>query len=220
MLISKAERMLRLNLQFFGEDGAGDNGAGAEGATNDEGAKNDGAKNDGNKATETVLSSEAIQKLIQKTVDERTADLGKKISDLRKENETLKKANMTAEEIAKADKEEFEKQKAEVELQKRQIHAHKAVATAGFGDDAEAVVNLVLGDTDENTDKRLADFKSLVDKLVAAQVDKTFKANGRNPKGAGNSNSEGGNETNIAEQLGKQTAESTKQANDVLKHYL
>ena len=52
------------------------------------------------------------------------------------------------EQIAQADKEEFEKQKAEVELGKRQIHAHRVVAAAGYGENAEAVVDIVLGDTD------------------------------------------------------------------------
>lgn len=170
----------------------------------------------------TALSSEEIQKMIQSSVDAKTASLGKTIADLKKENETLKKANMTAEQIQQADKEEFERQKAEVELGKRQIHAHKVVAAAGYGDNAEAVVEIVLGDTDENTDQKLKNFKSIVDKLVADTVAKTFKENGRNPNGGGNA---GGSEekdkkdTSLAEKLGKQKADQAKNSNDILKHY-
>ena len=170
----------------------------------------------------TALSSEEIQKMIQSAVDSKTAALGKTIADLKEENKTLKKANMTAEQIAQADKEEFEKQKAEVELGKRQIHAHRVVAAAGYGDNAEAVVDIVLGDTDEHTDEKLKNFKSIVDKLVADTVAKTFKENGRNPNGGGNA---GGSEennkkdTSIAEKLGKQKAEQAKNSNDILKHY-
>ena len=167
------------------------------------------------------MSTEAIQKLIQSTVDKKTAEFGKTIAALKKENSDLKKANMTAEEIQKAEREEFENQKAEVALQKRQIFAHRAVATAGYGDNADAVVDIVLGDTDEKTEERLKNFKSLVDKLVAETVDKTFKANGRVPNGAGqNGATDSRKENSIAEQLGKTRAEQQKKANDVLSHYL
>ena len=171
------------------------------------------------KAEETVLSSEAIQKMIQSTVDKKTAELGKTIATLKQENETLKKANMTAEEIQKADKEEFERQKAEVELQKRQIYAHRAVATAGYGDNAEAVVDIVLGDTDEKTDERLKNFKSLIDKIVADKVQQTFKENGRNPNGGGNGSSEENKDTSIAEKIGKNKAETAKKSNEILNYY-
>lgn len=169
----------------------------------------------------TPLSSEAIQKMIQSTVDSKTAALGKTISDLKKENEALKKANMTAEQIQQADKEEFERQKAEVELGKRQIHAHRVVATAGYGDNAEAVVNIILGDTDEKTDENLKNFKSIVDKLVADKVANTFKKNGRTPNGgsAGGSEEKEKKDVTIAEKLGKNKAEQAKQSNDILKHY-
>lgn len=170
-------------------------------------------------ATDTVLSSEDIKKIIQQTVDKQTAHFGKKISELTKENETLKRANMTAEQIAQADKEEFERQKAEVEKQKREIHAHRAVAAAGYGSDADAVVDIVLSDTDEKTDERLKNFKSLVDKMVAAQVKATFKANGREPNGA-QSTTETKPENNIAEKLGKARAAQAKQSNDILNHYI
>lgn len=169
--------------------------------------------------TETVLSSESIQKMIQSTVDSRTAELGKTIAELKKENETLKRANMTAEQIQKADKEEFEKQKAEVELGKRQIHAHRVVASAGYGDNADAVVDIILGDTDEKTDERLNNFKSIIDKIVSEKVQKTFEQNGRNPNGGSTSSNEEKSDTSIAEKIGKRAAETAKKSNEILNYY-
>lgn len=217
MLISNTERkMLRLNLQFFGADGEGGGTPAGEGAPT---ATVETPVTTPPTATETVLSSEEIKKIIQQTVDKQTAHFGKKISELTKENETLKRANMTAEQIAQADKEEFERQKAEVEKQKREIHAHRAVAAAGYGTDADAVVDIVLGDTDEKTDERLKNFKALVDKMVAAQVKATFKANGREPNGA-NTAAETKPENSVAQKLGEARAAREKQSNDILNHYI
>lgn len=223
MLISNADRqMLRLNLQFFGAEGEGnatagaETGAGAAAAGDLQGTESTEAQ----KKQETALTKEDIQKLIQSAVDTQTAKYGKTIADQKKEIETLKKANMTAEEIQKADKEEFERQKAEVELGKRQIHAHRVVAAAGYGYNAEAVVNLVLGGTDEDTDKRLGDFKALVDKIVSEKVNKTFKENGRNPNGGSTGGSEENKEkSNIAAELGKKAAATREQSNKILEHY-
>lgn len=223
MLISNTERhMLRLDLQFFGAEGEGnaaageETGAGAAAAGDPQGTGSTEQK----KQQETALTKEDIQKLIQSAVDTQTAKYGKTIAEQKKEIETLKKANMTAEEIQKADKEEFERQKAEVELGKRQIHAHRVVAAAGYGDNAEAVVNLVLGGTDEDTDKRLSDFKALVDKIVQEKVNKTFKENGRNPNGGSTGGSEENkNENNIAAELGKKAAAQREKSNEILKQY-
>ena len=216
-------RMLPFNIQFFAEGsaegGAGnnaENGSGA-GENNTQQAAGNAAEAKGR--TSNVLSQEEIQKMIQKTADIRTADLGKTIADLKKENAQLKKANMTAEQIQQTEREEFEAQKAEVELQKRQIYAHKAVAAAGYGDNAEAVVDIVLGSTNEITDERLQNFKTLVDKLVAETVQKTFKANGRVPNGGNKGGEETKQENSFVADLGKKAAETAKQSNEILKHY-
>lgn len=217
MLIRNSERLLRLNLQFFG--GEGDGGTAATG-DNTATENNTAAETGDDKAKDTVLSSEAIQKMIQSTVDNRTAELGKTIASLKKENEQLKKANMTAEQIAQAEREEFETQKAEVEFQKREIYAHKVVAKAGYsGDDAQSVVDIVLSKTDEETADKLQKFTAIVDKVASQKVDKLYSTNGRDPK-ASHSNTDGNKTINIAEKLGKQTAEADKQAQDVLQHYL
>lgn len=204
--------LLRLNLQFFGSEGEGE-GGGEPAPTDNNNKATD------NNAQDTVLSSEAIQKMIQSTVDNRTAELGKTIAALKKENEQLKKANMTAEEIQKAEREEFETQKAEVEQQKREIFAHRAVAKAGYdGDSVQDIVDIVLSDTDDKTSEKLQKFTAIIDKITSKKVDKLYETNGRDPKA---SHTNDGKETmNIAEKLGKQTAETNKQAQSVLQHYL
>ena len=221
MFIRKSDRLLRLSLQFFAEGGAGGEGSttgdnGGEGVNTNEG--NGGASGNPTNNQNPAFDEERLSKLIQSQVDRATADLGKTIAELKKENANLKKQNMTAEDLAKAEREEFEKQKAEVDLQRRQIYAHKAVATAGYGDYAESVVDIILGENDEKTDERLTNFKSIIDKIVAAEVDKTFKEKGRTPNGANNAQ-ESKTENTIAEKLGKARAEQNKQANDILKHY-
>lgn len=219
-MLNSEKKMLRLGLQFFAAEGAGDGGTPTTGTTETTTAATETTSTETTPAaTETAMTSEEIKRLIQQSVDTRTADLGKKISELRRENETLKKANMTAEQIAQAEKEEFERQKSEVEKQRREIHAHRVVAAAGFGTDADAVVDIVLGDTDERTDERLKNFKALVDRLVAARVSETFKNNGRVPNGS-QTTTETKPEMSIAERLGKAKAEQAKQSNTILEHYI
>lgn len=216
MFLKNSERMLRLNLQFFGDEGG--EGATVGGETAGNAASANSENNAGNNGT--ALSSEDIQKMIQSTVDSRTAELGKTISTLKKENEQLKKANMSAEERQKAERDEFEAQKAELEHQKREMFAHKLVAKAGFdGDDVQDIVDIVLSGTDDDTSDKLTKFTALVDKIAAKKVDKLYADNGRDPK-ASHTTTDTEKTVNIAEKLGKQTAEANKQAQDVLNHYL
>ena len=211
MAQTKSE-MLRLDLQFFGEEGGETAGAGNDTAGAENTSTNNASEED------KGLTPEAIQKMIQSAVDARTADLGKTIATLKKDNAELKKANMTAEEIQKAEREAFEAQKAEVEFQKREIFAHKAVAKAGYvGDDVQAVVDIVLGNSDEETSDKLQKLTAIIDKVAAKKVDSLYAANGRDPKAAHSTDTE---TVNIAEKLGAQAAEADKQAQSVLKHYL
>ena len=221
MLISNTERtMLRLNLQFFAEGAGGEGGAaggeGGAGGTNGEGAAGAGTNTDTN-------DDDRIAKLVQSQVDRLMAEERKKSAELQKKVDKLTKEKMSAEEIKKLEDEEREKTLAEREAALTQktnlIYAQQAVTKAGFGDDLEAVVDFVMGDSEEKTNERVTAFKALVDKIVAAQVDKTFKQNGREPNGAG-SGQGNKDENSIAEKLGKARAAQTKQSNDILNHYI
>lgn len=220
MLISNSERMLRLNLQFFGEGADGGTGGAAGGA--DTGAAG-GAAGGTDAGTGTQVSEEErISKLVQSQVDRLMADERKKNAELQKKVDKMTKEKLSDEEIKKLEFEEKEKTLAEREKtlnqQKNLIYAQQAVTKAGFGEDLSAVVDFVMGDSEEKTDERVKNFKTLVDKIVAAQVDKTFKANGRTPNGAGSAQ-ETKSDNSIAEKLGKAKAEQTKKSNDILSHY-
>ena len=216
MLISNSERMLRLNLQFFGE--GADGGTGGTAGGTDTGAAGGADGGTGTQASE----EERISKLVQSQVDRLMAEERKKNAELQKKVDKMTKEKLSDEEIKKLEFEEKEKTLAEREKtlnqQKNLIYAQQAVTKAGFGDDLSAVVDFVMGDSEEKTDERVKNFKTLVDKIVAAQVDKTFKANGRTPNGAGNAQ-ETKSDNSIAEKLGKAKAEQTKKSNDILNHY-
>lgn len=173
-------------------------------------------------AQDTVLSSDEIRKLIQSTVDKQTAAFGKTIAGLKKENEQLKKANMTAEELQKTaleeQKAEFERERAEFQQQKLLNHAQNITAKAGYGEDMEDVVSLVLRDDEEKTAEMLDKLSKLLEKRIAADRTKTFKEYGREPKGSRPATET--KENNIAIELGKKRAENAKQSRSILEHYI
>lgn len=231
MYISETRRkLMRLNLQFFGDSGeGGDNGgtngaSGENGATNTDTAQNNANTAQGEQAQESALSTEALERLIQSRVDKSTAELGKKISALQKENNNLKKANMTDEEARKieiADKEKAltEKEQALLERENR-LFAIKAIKEIGLDDGSQqslALVDFVMGENEDAITEKVKAFKALVDSFVSAKVEQTFKANGRVPNNAGTSGE--GTTSNIAAELGKKAAETAKQSNEILNHY-
>ena len=215
--------MLKIDLQHFAEPAGGDNGGdnGGEGNnatdTGTEGKTDNGGS----------LSAEALDKLIQSRVDQKTADLGKKIADLQKENNDLKNAGKSAEEIKKSelaekDKALTEKEQALLERENR-LYALKAIKEAELDDGGVKSLELaefvIAGATkEEDIDKRVQAFKSLVNSIVEKKVDATFKKHGRNPNGSTGDN-KGGETNNIAEKIGKERAERDKQSNDVLSMY-
>lgn len=174
-----------------------------------------------------ALNSEALERIVQSRTDKATAEFGKTIAELRKEIKELKNAGKTAEEIKKlelADKDKAltEKEQALLERENR-LYALKAIKEAdlddGGTDSLELVEIAIAGATkEEEIDKRVQRMKSIVNRLVEKKVDATFKKHGRNPNGS-TSDNKGGENTNIAEKIGKERAERDKQSNDVLSMY-
>lgn len=193
-----------------------------EAATNENGAQ----AQEQNTQEQNVLSTEALDKLIQSRVDKSTAELGKKIATLQKENETLKKQNMTVEQIREQeakdrDKELADRDKALTERENRLISIEK-IKEIGLDDGSQLsleLVDFVMAENEEAITARAKAFKSLVDRIVAAKVDETFKANGRVPNGGGKNGEEAKKENSFAAELGKKAAETAKKSNDILKHY-
>lgn len=139
------------------------------------------------------MSQEAIEKLIQSSVDRATNKLGNENKTLRETIERLKKEKLTEEEIRKLDAEEKEKELAEREQAVRdaenKMYALKALKKAGLDDGSESALELldmVRGADEAATDANIKAFKNILDRMVKAEVDRTFKSNGRTPeKGAG-----------------------------------
>lgn len=229
MLISNSERklknLLRLDLQFFGEEGGA--AGGAEGGTDAGTAATNAAATAANAAAgeqgAQANEDDRIAKLVQSQVDRLMAEERKKSADLQKQIAKMQREKMSDEEIKKLEFEEKEKNLADRERKIAQqtnlIYAQQAVTKAGYGDDLAAVVDFVMGDSEEKTDERIKAFSALVNKITAAQVDKTFKQNGRTPNGASAAH-ETKTENTIAEKLGKTRAEQTQKANDILNHYI
>ena len=150
--------------------------------------KGDNGKGKGDDDAEKLLD-----KKIQAAVDRATNKLGNDNKKLREELEKLRKEKLTAEELKALEDEEKEKElasrEAAVKAAENKMYAIKAIKKAGLDDGSEAaleILALVNADSEETIDANITALKALVDKLVKAEVEKTFKGKGRNPeKGAG-----------------------------------
>jgi hypothetical protein len=220
--------MLRISMQFFAEsDGTGGGDAGNTPTSGDAG----GAQNTPNTSTSGTddgkkLGTDDLDKLIQSRVDKAIAEMGKKNAALQKENDKLKKDKLTADELKQYELSEKEKELAELEKKlndrENRIAAIKAIKEAGFEDvngNTLELVDFVMGENEEAIQNKVKAFKELVDKFVRAEVDKTFKKNGRTPN-SGNVNG-GSTEKNnaVAERLGAAAAEKSKQSSDIINLY-
>lgn len=207
-----------------------------EETTSTTGAENTAVESTESTATETKQAeqntqqteSEKLDKIIQSRVDRAIAEERKKNADLQKKLDRLTKEKLSDDEIKKLEAEDREKALDEREkaLQEKEnrLYAIKAIKEAGLDDGSDTaleIVDLVISganDTEETIESKVKTIQALVKKLVAAEVDKTFKANGRVPQGANVSNAS--KTTNsIAERLGKDRATQNKQASDVLSYY-
>ena len=223
MPISNTERkMLRLYLQFFAEGG---DGATADTSATDTATSDNAAQNTEKQETNTLLTDD-VKKLIQSEIDKGLAEERKKSASLLKENEKLKKEKMSADELKKYETEQREKELTErdnaLTERENRLFAIEAIKEIGLDDGSKQSLDLIdfvmAKDTDTITE-RVKAFKSLVDRFVTAEVDKTIAANGRTPHGASVGNGGETKDNNIAVKLGKQTAETAAHSNDVLKHY-
>ena len=80
-------------------------------------------------------------------------------------------------------------------MAENKLYAVKAIKKAGLDDGSETALDilaLVNAGDEESIDSNIKALKALVDKLVKAEVEKTFKDNGRKPEqgsnGAGDDN--------------------------------
>lgn len=167
----------------FGFDVTGD--------TDDQNNKDDKKEDDPDNKKDD--EEKLLEKKIQQAIDRATNKLGNDNKALREQLDKLKKEKLTAEELQKLEAEEREKDLAEreaaVKAAENKLYAVKAIKQAGLDDGSEVALDilaLVNASDTESIDTNIKALKALVDKLVKAEVAKTFKDNGRNPqKGAG-----------------------------------
>lgn len=212
------DSLFRIPMQFFAE--GDDAGNGSEG--NDAGQGNN---SDGNANNNPPVD---YDKLIQSKLDKAMAEERKKSAALQKELDKLKKEKMTDDERKQAEISEKEKELAEREQmlldKENRLTAIKEIKAAGLDDGSGLsleLVDFVMGDNEEAIKNKVKTFKELFDKFVKAEVDKTFKQNGRNPNGSNNPAPEGNNNDNsVAKKLGEAAAAKAKQSTDILNLYL
>ena len=166
-----------------------------------------------------------IEKLIQKSVDRATNKLGNENKKLREQLDELRKQGKTAEEIKKmemAEKEErIAEREAKIQERENRLFAIKAIKEIGLDDgssNALELVDFVMSDNEEAITSRVKAFDSLVKKFVSAEVNRTFKDNGRNPESGNGGNADAKN--NVAANIGKITADRNAASKQVLNHYL
>lgn len=182
--------------------------------------------NSANDAKGTDNTELSIEELIQRAVDRATNKLGNENKKLRDQNETLKREKLTDAErkqLEIADREaDIADREAKLKERENRLFTIKAIKEAGLDDgsaNALELVDFVMTDEEETTTARVKAFSALVKKFVSAEVDRTFKANGRNVEKGGTGKTE--NPTNnLVENLGKATADRNAAANKVLNHYL
>ena len=134
------------------------------------------------------LSEDELNRRIQSAVDRATCKLGNEKKKLEEQISELKKKQMTEAERQAFDLSEREKALAEKEAkiteQENRLYAIKALKKAGLDDGTDASLELtefVLGKDAEAIDAKVKAFQALLNKMVSAEVSKTFKTNGGNP---------------------------------------
>lgn len=210
--------LFRIPMQYFAE--GDDAGNGSEGGDAGQGNNPDGNANNNPPVD--------YDKLIQSKLDKAMAEERKKSAALQKELDKLKKEKMTDDERKQAEMSEKEKELAEREQmlldKENRLTAIKEIKAAGLDDGSGLsleLVDFVMADNEEAIKNKVKTFKELFDKFVAAEVDKTFKKNGRNPNGSNNPAPEGNNNDNsVAAKLGAAEAAKAKQSTDIMNLYL
>lgn len=138
------------------------------------------------------LDEDQLDKIIQSKVDKITSKLGKEKADLQKQLEKLKKEKLTADEIKHMElsekEQEIEEREQSLKEKENRLYAIKSIKSAGLDDGSDkalALVDFVLGGDETDIDEKVKAFSDLVKRFVKAEVDKTFKANGREPEKGG-----------------------------------
>lgn len=136
-----------------------------------------------------------LERLIQAAVDRATNKLGNENKELKNQIQQLQTLNMTDAEKHEHEISEREKAlragEAALKAEQNKMYAMTAIKKAGLDDGTDTalgLIELVMAEDEKSIDVKVESLKTLVNKLVTAEVNKTFAQNGRQP---GTSNSAG-----------------------------
>ncbi|MDO5397055.1 MAG: DUF4355 domain-containing protein [bacterium] len=200
------------------------------------GAIQNGTQNTGNGAQNGAQSAQnaqafnyndpEFQRFVQSAVDRATQKLGTENKDLRTQIEQLQTANMTDAQKHEHDMTEREKAlkagEAALKVERNKMYAMGAIKKAGLDDGTDtalSLIDLVMADEEKDIDTRVESLNTLVKKLVAAEVNKTFAANGRQP-GKSNVSDSMPDKNAAAINAGKRAAAANKASRGILDYYV
>lgn len=144
-------------------------------------------------------SNDDLEMLVQRAVDRATNKLGNENKALKERLEKLQNEKLTDEERRQLEIKEreraLEEKERAVKQSENRLYALKAIKQAKLDDgsaDSMELIDFVMGEDEEEINAKVKSFSALVNRFVKAQVDETFKNNGRNPD-KGNDNPAGEN---------------------------
>lgn len=216
------------------DDGADDKGADDKGKQiNDKGAddkakggtgaddKGGAGADDKDKGGLGKYSEADIENIVQKAIEAATKGWETEKEALEAKISELMKKGLTPEQLKELEEKEKEaaqnKREAEITDRENRFYALTAIKKAGLDDGGETaleLIDLVMGKDQSEIDLKVKNLGNLVKKMVAAEVEKTFKDKGRSPESGKGAEGEDKN-TDIAKKLGQRAAESNKQARSV-----
>ena len=166
-----------------------------------------------------------LERLIQAAVDRATNKLGNENKKLKNQIQQLQTLNMTDAEKHEHEMSEREKAlrdgEAELKAEKNKFYAMTAIKKAGLDDGTDTalgLIELVMAEDEKAIDAKVESMKSLVNKLVTAEVNKTFAQNGRQP-GTSNGNGDDKSKNSTAVAMGKKAAATNKASQSILDYY-
>ncbi len=216
-----------------GKSGSGDDGKGTddknklpkedEGAAEDKKKGGDGAggKGDDGKGADDKDKELDIEAIVQNAIAEATKGWKTEKESLEAKISELMKKGLIPEQLKELEEKEKaaaqNKREADLTERENRLYAITAIKKAGLDDGGETaleIIDLVMGKDEKEIDVKVKSLSELVKKMVAAEVDKTFRDNGRSPEsGKGADGEEKKND--IAKRLGQRMAKSNEQARKV-----
>lgn len=170
-----------------------------------------------------------FKKFLQSEIDRATNKLGNENKTLRTQLESLQRSKLTEGELKDAQirqrEADIEQREAALKTEKNRMYAMTAIKGADLDDGTDtalALIDLVPGEDETVIDTRVKTLHTLVNKMVAAEVNRTFKEHGRVPGKSSEESSKDGTKKSgvrVAEQLGKKAAEANRRAREVLDFY-